>query len=330
MGVILPLSGTNAEAAREVLNGMELAKDEINSSGGLSGVKLRLITADSSQKDYAFADAFNAMSREGVKIYNIGFGKETVLLRKTLVGENGIFVNYLCSYPPATLDASNSTRIFINGAQQGDIMAQAVDRKDGLERQIVLMNVDNLAGKSNGDYLAFNLNVQKTKLYKDVFGEGETRFGVFGEQIMRLWTEYVFYVGYGKELPAFLEHLGKIGYKGAVVADCGFYTFADMKIPQNIKFSRVETLFEQGKITSGISRDFRAAYRARYGKEATWVAAYGYDSIKLLSQAALEAKFKPASMRAHFVDKSYDAAIGKLKFDSSADSTSELELVRKK
>ena len=107
------------------------------------------------------------------------------------------------------------------------------------------MNVDNLVGKSNGDYLGFVLNVGKTKLYKDVYGEGETRFGVFGEQIMRLWAQYVFYVGYGKELSPFLLHLGKSGFKGEVVADCGFYYEPKPEVPSGIKLVRVETLFQR-------------------------------------------------------------------------------------
>lgn len=34
MGVFLPLSGSNAEAASEVLNGMRIAESHVNSQGG--------------------------------------------------------------------------------------------------------------------------------------------------------------------------------------------------------------------------------------------------------------------------------------------------------
>ena len=330
MGVFLPLSGSNSDAAKDGLNGMRLAERQLNSSGGIGGVMLSLMVEDTSRKDYEFASAFNSMASSGVKVFNFGFGNETVFLCRVLAKEENIFVNYLSSYPPVTLDSGNSTRIFINGAQQGDIMAKAVDRSDGKEKQLVLMNVDNLIGKSNGDYLAFNLNVGKTRLYKDVYGEGETRFGVFGEQIMRLWSQYVFYVGYGKELPAFLSNLGKSGFKGSVVADCGFYYAPPPAVPDGIRFFRVETLFQRGEVKTEPSLSFRRAYKAEYGKEPTWMAAYGYDSVMLLSRAAAGAKFNPKEMRAFFSGKSYDGAIGKISFDSSGDSVSELVLAERK
>ena len=42
------------------------------------------------------------------------------------------------------------TRIFVNGAQVGDLMASAVKRPDGGNVQLVVMNVDNFFGKADG------------------------------------------------------------------------------------------------------------------------------------------------------------------------------------
>mgnify|MGYP002794912013 FL=1 len=41
MGAILPLTGENSEAAREVLNGMELAAQKLNASGAMAGLKIK-------------------------------------------------------------------------------------------------------------------------------------------------------------------------------------------------------------------------------------------------------------------------------------------------
>lgn len=92
---------------------------------------------------------------------------------------------------------------------------------------------------------------------------------------------------------------------------------------------RVETLFQRGEIKTPVSLNFRRDYKAAYGREPTWMAAYGYDSVMLLSKAAVEAKFDPKKC-ALFADKTYDAAIGKISFDSSGDSVSELTLAEQK
>lgn len=328
MGVILPLGGSDAEAARDALAGMEIARDQINVEGGMDGAKLALSVADSSSKDYEFSSAYNSMIGKGVKVFNIGFGQDTVKLQKYLSSDDTIFVNYLSSYPPVTLDVNNCTRIFMNAAQEGDVMAAAVDRSDDSERQLVLMSVNNLEGKAAGDYLAFSVNVGKNKIYKDVFGVGETRFDIFSAQIKRLWAEYVFYVGNGRELPHFLESVGKADFKGVLVANCGFYYDNISSVPEGIKLLRVETLFQQGKIKTKVSEDFVREFQKRHGRKPTWAAAYGYDGIILLSKSAKSAKYNPANMREFFTGKTFEGAIGTLKFDTTADSLSEIELVR--
>ena len=95
-----------------------------------------------------------------------------------------------------------------------------------------------------------------------------------------------------------------------------------------MKFFRTATLFELGKISTPASREFVAAYRAKYGKAPTWVAAYGYDSVVELAKAVEAAKFNPSKMRDYFKDRKTEGAIGSMEFDRTADPLSELELTR--
>ena len=91
---------------------------------------------------------------------------------------------------------------------------------------------------------------------------------------------------------------------------------------------KVATLFELGKIATPASREFAAAYRAKYGRAPTWVAAYGYDSVVELAKAVEAAKFNPSKMRDYFKDRKTEGAIGSMEFDRTADPLSELELTR--
>lgn len=328
IGVILPLSNDCAKASQEIINGMMLACDEINARGGISGIELKLVVRDSLSTDTTLLQTFDSMRRKGIKVFNLGFGKEMIFTKKLISSCDDVFVNYMCSYPPITLDMPNSTRIFLNGAQVGDIMSKAVERDGNSTVQIVSMNVDNYFGKADGDYLAFNLKLPKTKFYRDVFGEGEKNFKIFGEQIMRLDAEYVFYVGYGSELPYFAQSLVDAGYKKTIVANCGILD-SNTKAPTGVKLLKVETLFEQGKIVSDVSKKFVSGYKAKFGGDATWKSAYGYDSVMLLASAIQKSRFMPAKMRNCFVNLKYEGAIGKIEFDKTADSLSEISLVAK-
>jgi len=325
---IFPLTGDCGAAAKDVIDGMELAVSQINAAGGVDGIPLKLETFDTAQKDFSTLETFDLMRRRGAKVFCVGFGKEMIFPSRLLSQGEDAFVNYMFTYPPATIDSENCTRIFLNGAQEGDALAKIVKRDPENDVQLVTMSVDNPAGKSDSDYLNFNLKLEKTKLYRDYFSENEKRFDVFSTQILRLYAQYVFYVGTGAELPDFVSSLSNSGYKGVVAANCGLVR-KDFGVPKNLKLYRVETLFEQGKIDTEISRNFRAAFRAKYGRDATWLAAYGYDSIRLLADAVKKARFNPAKMRDSFRNTQYDGAIGHISFDNTADSYSEISVVKK-
>ncbi len=327
IGAILPMQGELAVASAEILRGMEVAKDEINARGGIVGIPVRIEKADALSGNVSLLESFDKMRRRGVKVFSIGFGKETIFTKKLVSSCDDVFVNYMCSYPPITLDMPNCTRIFVNGAQAGDVMSKFLKREENEKIQLVTMNVDNPFGKSDADYLSFNLKVGKTKHYRDVFAEGERRFEIFGEQIMRLYADCVFYVGYGAELREFVESLARAGYEKSIVANCGLLS-EDFVVPEKISLYKVETLFEQGKIDTPISKKFVSAYEAKYGKKPTWKAAYGYDSVMLLASSVENSRFTPANMREYFKNLKYDGAIGKIEFDSSADSISEMSLVK--
>ena len=328
IGVILPMGGIRAPASADILRGMELARDEINAAGGVCVFPVSLEVRDASAEGFSFNEEFDSMRRAGVKVFNLGYGREFIT-KKALVGKcDDVFVNFMCSYPPITLDMPNCTRIFINGAQEGDIMAKAVKRDGAADVQLVMMNVDDFFGKADADYLGFNLKVDKTKLYRDVFGEGESRFDVFSRQIMRFSSNYVFYVGYGSELRDFVESLARAGYGKTVVSNCGIAE-ESFTVPAGIKLYSVKTLFEQGRVSGGESKRFVSSYKAKYGVQPSWKSAYGYDSIRLLAAAAEKARLMPSKMRGYFKNLKYDGAIGKMEFDASADSLSELSLVER-
>ncbi len=328
MAVILPLSGKNAEAAADVLSGLKIGVETVNNSGGINGKQVELSILDSSNPEFAFVETFNSLYDRGIRHFHIGFTQETALKFDFMKEKEDCFFNFLCAYPPAVVSMKgNAVRIFLNGAQEADLMASKVDRSDGRVKHLIAMSVDDFYGKSCGDYLAFNLKLEKTKYYSDVFGQNEKDFGVFSLQISRLLGEYVFYTGYGKELPAFIKSLGDSKQTCTVIASCGFY-LDNVIVPRGINFYRIETLFQQGKISNPEHSRFVNASK-KYNLAPTWMSACGYDSAIYTARAAAEAGLNPKAMASWFKNKKLDGAMGTMIFDSAADSTSQIELIQK-
>jgi len=322
MAVILPLSSVNADAAADAVSGVKLAQEKINSTGK----NLELIILDSSNPDFACIETINNLKSKGVKIFNIGFSNLVASRYEALKKIDGVFYNFLCEYPPAVVGMNNATRIFLNSAQEGDILSKLVDRSDGRVKHIIAMNVDDFYGRSAGAYLAFNLKLAKTKFYSDVFKQNEGNFDVFAKQIERLSIEHIFYTGYGKELPAFIESL-KEQNNCKVMANCGFYQ-ADCKLPQNVSFYRIKTHFQQGKLKNKEHTDFVRDYLAKYTRHPNWISACAYDSIINLYSAALHTKSSPKELANYFKNKKINAAMGVIEFDSSGDTIMQIDAVK--
>ena len=141
MAVILPLSGKNAEAAADVLSGLKIGVETVNNSGGINGKQVELSILDSSNPEFAFVETFNSLYDRGIRHFHIGFTQETALKFDFMKEKEDCFFNFLCAYPPAVVSMKgNAVRIFLNGAQEADLMASKVDRSDGRVKHLIAMS----------------------------------------------------------------------------------------------------------------------------------------------------------------------------------------------
>ena len=327
MGVVLPLNADapDSKLANDVKSGMLLAAERINTEGGINGKRLEIILKDTGRDSYETGQAVRAMADSGIKFLHLGFTNQMLFEMQDLKDRDDLFINYLCTYPPATVSNKNSVRIFLNGAQVASLMATAYENPKKEEIRVVILNSADNSCKSSADYLSFQIKDDDTKVYRDVYSRGEKDFDIFAEQIIRLKAPYFFNYGHGTEVNKLLESLSKKGFKGTFVTNCPEENIK-MKNESDIKAYVVRTNFEIGKVKSVQSDRFKKEYMSKYNSKPNWAAAYGYDSVILFAKAMAAANSDVKKSREFFLNKSFDAAIGKIEFDSMADSTSELSL----
>jgi len=83
IGALLPLTGPDSEEGVRALNGLQLAKHEINENGGISGKKLDIIILnDEGSENYALQQ-YNELKNRGVKaIIGSSSNRVTTVLAK--------------------------------------------------------------------------------------------------------------------------------------------------------------------------------------------------------------------------------------------------------
>ncbi len=327
MGVVLPLSlEADSHYAEGIKRAMEMSAAEVNASGGVRGKQLKIVFADTGKDSFETSKAVEKLLNSGVKYLHFGFTNQVVGELAELGEREGILVNYLCGYIPATSVNKNSVRIFVNGVQEAELMRTAVAKEDADDLHAVILKSDDFHGKSAGDYVQFEIKQRSSKIFMDVYSRGEKNFDIFASQINRLNAPYFFNYGYGAETKPILDALIKSGYRGRFISNCGFDAPALPK-SSNVRAYRVFAKFSLGKIGTKESADFVKNYEKTHAGKPAWYAAYGYDAVKIFADAISASDGTPKGAREYMLQKTFDGAIGKITFDKSGDSKSELELV---
>lgn len=315
IGFILPMS---EPVAVDVLDGARLAAEELAAGGAEFGILSRDVSGGESPLK-AVAD----LSENGVRVFCAGFDANIIAYHRAMSSMGGAFFNFMMFYPPATLEGKNSTRIFFNGAQEGDVLAAALLKSCGCAPlgDVTAVCDDSPEWKSMADFVGFELSSSERKMYRDYFARGESRFGLFAKQIFPLKTSAALYFGGGAEFGAFLEAMRNVGYDKPVARTRGLAPFVGHRGGVYLALSA----FEDGVRTAEGAR-FAKAFESRFGRKPSAFAAYGFDSVKLLAKAMLDSGFNVSKMRANFVSVSRDCATGRADFDSSADCTTPMVL----
>ena len=313
IGVILPMS--SSRVATDVVDGMKLAQKLHNASVSPSD-KMKLVFEDvSDSSKNPPLKALERLTADGIRVFCVGFDKDILLVHKLFSAMDGAFFNFMITYPPATLLGKNSTRIFFNSAQEGDMMASFEKTSPIHSSKYAIVSEDSPIGKSTGDFLNFSISTPTRKVFREYFTTGETNFDVFAKHIVYQNPRAIFYIGSGHEFNALESSLQSCGYKGLLLKNRGFRLFDSYATSSRAVVAKFELLSEN---------KFKELFRREYGREPSVFAAWGFDGANLLFRAMKASGYELSGIRKSFLESKYEGAMGILMFDSSADCTAEL------
>lgn len=331
LGAVLPITGNYAFTGEPIQRGMALAVEEINGRGGvLGGFPLRLEARDSRSEISTGNREIQRLLNQPA-IHTIAVAQaEIVAYIETDLNTHPVLINYMTSYPPVPGRNPNAVRIFDNGPDQMQLIADYIAAEK--LQPVVILATDDVHGRSLARYLQFLLSGEFIKAYFDVYSPGERNFDLFAEQIMRVEPGAFVLIGYGEEYPAVATALKKQNFSGPVLGHMGNAT------PETvIQFRGIldrpiliaGTYFVTRPQDSELTRRFIEAYTARYGEAPTQAAAYGYDYVHLLARSintadSLDANAVRAAMLA---TEGFVGAMGSITFTPQGDITVPTEII---
>lgn len=300
IGAILPLTQSATAIGEYAKNGIQLAIEEINETGGLNDKKIEAVYGDSKNSP-----------KEGISVYR----------KMVSVDKLPVIVSVMSSVTTALVSFVEEDKV---------VLASTIVSAPGLADESKWIFRDFVTSEKEcrtmTDFLLKNMQSPKMAVFyvNDEFGRGAME--VFGKYYERdggkiIWSESfekdktdfrkqlfslkplnpegVYVIGYGKPLAIAIKQISEVGIKGKIFSFSGLASPDVMEqagsAAEGAFFSATD--FDIEAPTRKESKEFLANYKSRFGKTPSHYAAYTYDLVKMIALAIKKKGYSPEKIR---------------------------------
>jgi len=141
IGALLPLTGDSSDEGIRTLNGMQLAKQKINESGGILGKKLDIIVLNDRGDEEYIVKQYNVLKERGVAaIIGSSYSYVTIALAKISEKDGIPVISPTASNPDVTIGRPNVFRAIFIDDYQAEAMAHFAYNTLNARNALVLKN----------------------------------------------------------------------------------------------------------------------------------------------------------------------------------------------
>lgn len=294
VGLNYELSGDNATYGQGLVEGIELAFEEINSSGGILGKQIKAIKIDNQSKDTEATNVSTRLAtRENVVVL---LGPATSGNTKAAIPpamQNKIpLISGSATADDVTVDANGNVKEYVfktcfNDSFQGVMMAQFAFYDLNLRNAAILAD-------SSSDY-AQSLSKAFQETFKELGGNilaveayqaRDTDFKAVLTNLKGLNPEFLFVPGYYEEVGLIIRQARELGLNVPILGGDGYES------PKLVEIAGKEALNDIYYSSHYSSQDdsenvvkFKESFKAKYNKEPDAFNALGYDMAYLFADA---------------------------------------------
>ena len=293
IGMIAPMTGSNAAYGNSMLEGVQLTIDEINAAGGILGQQIELVSADDRGDPTECMNAFNTMVAEGIK-YVIGSATSGATSAITsMANEEGVIL----ITPSATADTITTEddyvfRACFKDSLQGDIAAAFVAEQGITKVGTIMCSADTY---SKGLVDSFTAACEKRGIE---VAAAESTATMDAQDFTNQFTamvnadvELVYAIYYYDAVGPFLVTQARAaGFDGIIMGADGYDGALDY-VSEGVDYSAfnnvVYTNHYDATDSSPVVQEYVTAYEAEYGTMPLCFAALASDCM-MMFQTAIE------------------------------------------
>jgi len=337
LGALLSITGAGGVYGPQSRDGMLLAVEQINGSGGINGAKISLEVRDDAsdkaqssqqaqtmiQQDQLMALLGPTLSNSAVGVHPLAESLKTPILA---VSTTGIHIVPDCNFPTAT----PCKYVFRDSLGEQTAIPDNIKSYSGDKHPstgVLLVAQDDKFSSDGGSIVQATVGQYNINLLKVIkFSKTEADLSPYVTQAVQLKPDVIFITSLGGIPAKIMIEARKQGWTGQFLGGNGFNTATVSKQAGSAGMgARSASAWYIGN-TFASNADFVSAYRQKYGKDPDQFSAQGYAAIKIIADAASRAGLTFSDLpgdrdklRAAMETVNIDTPLGPFQFTSNHD-----------
>jgi branched-chain amino acid transport system substrate-binding protein len=330
IGVPVPLSGENAPAGEDILNGANLAAEHINADGGVLGRDIEIVSEDDACSAQVGSQAAEALIAAEVAAVAGGYCSTASLPELQAFSRAGI---------PFVMDASTNAeltemglaeafRVIGRDDQQGPFAAQYIAEELGAARAAVLHDnttySEGLAAEVVGGLEEQGVEV----VYHDALTPGQSDYTPVLTSIAGAEPDVLYYSGYFAEAGLLIGQAEQLGVDFQLM---GGDATNDPTIVETAGEAAEGFLFTTAPLAQFLegAAEYLDAYEEAHGQAPGPYSVYEYEALHVVAQAIEDAgSAEPEAItEALAALEGYEGITGTITFDDNGDRDELLYIV---
>ncbi len=308
LGALLSITGAGGVYGPQSRDGMLLAVEQINGSGGVNGAQISLEVRDDAsdkaqssqqaqtmiQQDQLMAVLGPTLSNSAVGVHPLAESLKTPILA---VSTTGIHIVPDCNFPTTT----PCKYVFRDSlgeqtAIPDNIKAYSEDKHPSTG--VLLVAQDDKFSSDGGKIVQDTVGQYNINLLKVIkFSKTEADLSPYVTQAVQLKPDVIFITSLGGIPAKIMIEARKQGWTGQFLGGNGFNTSTVSKQAGSAGMgARSASAWYIGN-TFASNADFVSAYRQKYGKDPDQFAAQGYTAIRIIADSASRAGLTFSDLR---------------------------------
>lgn len=320
VGAVIPLSGQFEAYGRNVKNGLTLALEEINASGGVKGKTLDILFEDDRSDEKVAAGKAKALADNVPVIIGGVTSNEALAMAPICEKAKVVLLSPTASSPKLTGIGQYFFRNYPSDTLEGSVMAEYAVRRMKI-RTVAILYIDKEYGKGITDVFKERFQgLGGVVTYEKGYPEGTLDFVDDVKQVRASPPDAVYLPGYFTEVAAILKELKAQKVEAKVISTQGMAQPMIVEIAGDAAEGVVypQPPFDPEAKNMEIQK-YVAAYKKKFPTKPDVDAAFSYDALRLVAKAIENCVNYPQDLRARIADTNFHGITGDIAFGANGD-----------